>query len=110
MEFNFEEEKNNFREYYESNLDFFREAEGTIRKSIEAIVEAIPKDALQSRIKKKEECIKKFEKKYKEKCEQENQPQEIKDFISDLIGFRIICLYESDIEVVGNLLKNRKIE
>lgn len=104
--FDFEKEKNKFRDYYESQLDFFREVEATLKKVIESTVEGIAKDSVQSRIKKKEECIKKIEKKYKGQCEKENKARDIKDFISDLIGFRIICLYESDIKIIGNLLKN----
>ena len=58
-----------------------------------------------SRVKDREECIKKFSRKYQSKLEEEETEYEIKDYITDLIGLRIVCLYEKNIKEVGDLLK-----
>ncbi|MDX2478967.1 MAG: (p)ppGpp synthetase [Desulfuromusa sp.] len=60
---------------------------------------------IEGRVKEKEECIKKFQRKYQSKLETDEQPYKIKDYLSDLIGIRIVCLYEDQISVVSEVLK-----
>lgn len=60
---------------------------------------------IEGRVKDKDECIKKFHRKYQSTLETDEQPYEIKDFISDLIGIRIVCLYEDQIPVVSEVLQ-----
>ena len=99
------QEKDNFREFYERNISFWEDAKDWIERSVEAITENIPVDTITSRVKTQEGCISKFVRKYLKKCEDAKTEYEIKDYITDLIGLRIICLYESDIEIIGELLK-----
>ncbi|WP_027358127.1 nucleotidyltransferase family protein [Desulforegula conservatrix] len=47
---------------------------------------------VEGRVKNKEECIKKFNQKYRTELEAISQAYSIKDHISDLIGLRIVCL------------------
>lgn len=61
---------------------------------------------IEGRLKDKDECIKKFQLKYQNKLEVDETPYEIKDYITDLIGIRIVCLYEDQIAVVAELLKS----
>jgi putative GTP pyrophosphokinase len=60
---------------------------------------------IEGRVKDKEECIKKFHRKYQSKLEADEEAYEIKAYLSDLIGIRIVCLYEDQIERVSELLK-----
>jgi ppGpp synthetase/RelA/SpoT-type nucleotidyltranferase len=60
---------------------------------------------IEGRVKNKEECIKKFKRKYQSKLERTDSPYEIKDYLSDLIGIRIICLYEDQIAAISEALK-----
>jgi ppGpp synthetase/RelA/SpoT-type nucleotidyltranferase len=43
--------------------------------------------------------------KYRKEIERSKKNYEIKDFITDLIGIRVICMYESDIEKVVEVIK-----
>lgn len=61
---------------------------------------------IEGRIKNKHECVKKFERKYQAKPEISEQPYSIKNHISDLIGIRIVCLYEDQINRIAEALGN----
>uniref|UniRef100_C6E235 RelA/SpoT domain protein n=1 Tax=Geobacter sp. (strain M21) TaxID=443144 RepID=C6E235_GEOSM len=104
----FEQETALFRKYYENNQKQFVAAKdayvGVIRTLIrESDVGEATK--IEGRVKDKEECIKKFQRKYRGKLEADEQPYQIRDFISDLIGVRIVCLYEDEVPVVSELLQ-----
>lgn len=104
----FEQEKANFNTYYESNHKQFIAAKdaylGMIRTLIrQSDVGEVTK--IEGRVKDKEECIKKFQRKYQGKLDADEQPYEIKDFISDLIGIRVVCLYEDEVPAVSALLQ-----
>lgn len=104
----FEQEKSVFSSYYESNRKHFAEARNTYIRVIGSLLK--PSEVgeitkIEGRVKDKEECIKKFHRKYQGTLETDEQPYEIKDFISDLIGIRIVCLYEDQIPVVSAVLQ-----
>ncbi|WP_224981671.1 GTP pyrophosphokinase [Geomonas agri] len=104
----FEQEKASFNKYYESNHKQLMAAKdahlGIIRTLIrQSDVGEVTK--IEGRVKDKEECIKKFQRKYQGKLEADEQPYEIKDFISDLIGVRVVCLYEDEVPAVSELLQ-----
>lgn len=107
----FETEKVNFRHFYDTNRRLLVEAMNSYINIINAQIKRfdnvnvgeIPK--VEGRIKSREECIKKFRRKYLRQIEAAEHPYEIKDFISDLIGIRIVCLYEDQIGQVHKLLK-----
>src|SRR6185369_1330438 len=103
-----EQEKKVFRKYYEGNLKQLMAAKsayiGIIRTLIrQSEVGEVTKIA--GRVKDAEECIGKFQRKYQSKLEADEQPYQIKDFITDLIGIRIVCLYEDQVPVVSELLQ-----
>ncbi|GFE56236.1 GTP pyrophosphokinase family protein [Geobacter sp. AOG1] len=104
----FEQEKRVFSKYYESNRKQFAEARNAYIRVIGSLLkrsEVGEITKIEGRVKEKEECIKKFHRKYQGKLETDEQPYEIKDFISDLIGIRIVCLYEDQIPVVSEVLQ-----
>ncbi len=105
---NFEQERRNFHQYYDANRTLFEKAKNA---DISIIASLIKKSdigevtKIEGRVKDKAECIKKFHRKYQSKLESDEQPYQIKDYISDLIGIRIVCLYEDQIAVVSQVLQ-----
>jgi putative GTP pyrophosphokinase len=103
----FEQEKDAFRKYYESNLKHFNDAKNAYIRIISLLIrqsDVGEVTKIEGRVKDREECIKKFHRKYQSKLEADEQPYEIKDYISDLIGIRIVCLYEDQISVLSEML------
>ena len=104
----FAKEKLAFRKFYDTNRallerarrDYIRVITGVLRN---AEIGEVTK--IEGRLKDREECIKKFHRKYQSKLETDEQPYEIKDYLSDLIGIRVICLYEDQIAAVAQVLK-----
>ena len=104
----FELERREFLRYYDSHQALFEQAKNTyinlfsnlIKKSKIGEVTKI-----EGRIKDKDECIKKFHRKYQGKLEAEEQPYRIQDYITDLIGIRIVCLYEDQIARISKVLQ-----
>ena len=104
----FEQEKYAFRNYYDSNRKHFLAAKNTYIRLINALITKSGIDEvtkIEGRVKDKDECIKKFHRKYRSRLEAEELPYEIKSFISDLIGIRIVCLYEDQITWLSEMLQ-----
>lgn len=62
--------------------------------------------AASGRIKDREESLKKFMRKYQGDLEKSGTPYEIRDHVTDLIGLRLVCLYEDEIEPMGHLIRD----
>lgn len=109
----FEREKVVFKKYYESNEKRLIAAKDSFVDIVRSLVRQTGAGAttkVEGRVKDKNECIKKFQRKYQGKLEADEQPYQIRDFISDLVGVRIVCLYEDEVPVVSELLqRNFKI-
>ena len=60
---------------------------------------------IEGRVKDSGECIRKFSGKYRNALEEQNRDFEIKDHITDLLGIRIVCLYEDEITQVADLIR-----
>ncbi len=104
----FELEKRIFRKFYDNNRPLFEEAKNAYIQTIGALIKQSDVGEvtkIEGRVKEKEECIKKFHRKYQNKLEADEQDYEIKGYLSDLIGIRIVCLYEDQIETVSDVLK-----
>lgn len=104
----FEQEKSSFRKYYDSNRKHFTDAKNAYIRIINSLMrrsDVVQVTKIEGRVKDKEECIKKFQSKYLGTLEANEQPFEIRDFISDLIGIRIVCLYEDHIPLVSEVLQ-----
>jgi len=104
----FEQEKQAFSNYYDSNRKNFIAAKNTYIRLINSLIKKSGIGEVtktEGRVKNKDECIKKFHRKYQNRLEANEQPYEIKSFISDLIGIRIVCLYEDQIISLSEMLK-----
>lgn len=104
----FEQEKIAFRQYYDSNLKHLVDAKNTYIRIIGSLIKRFdPGEVtkIEGRVKERNECTKKFHRKYQNQLEAAEHPYEIKDFISDLIGIRIVCLYEDQIPQLSEMLQ-----
>ncbi len=100
--------KREFREYYDANVAIFRDAEKSLRTQILSALADRPSLTMPhvvSRIKAREECINKFQRKYLPRLAKAETRYEIKNYIVDLIGIRVICLYMPDIMEIARLLE-----
>ena len=60
---------------------------------------------VEGRVKDQDECLRKFTSKYRYALEEANQPYSIRDHLTDLIGLRVVCLYEDEIWKVAELIR-----
>lgn len=104
---NYSAEKKRFREYYTDNYDVLQAATNAFSSIVESIlhVEKVPVASVLGRVKDREECIRKFERKYQTDLEAKEEEYEIKDHITDLIGLRVVVLYEPDINRIREVLE-----
>lgn len=104
----FESEKISFREYYDKNLIHFDQAKEAFLTLINCLLasDGLSIVSANGRVKDREESIRKFTRKYQSKLEEENIQYEIRDHITDLIGLRLVCLYEDDIDRIGEFARN----
>ncbi|TPG52038.1 GTP pyrophosphokinase [Sphingomonas glacialis] len=103
----FDAEKAAFRDYYDDSAVHLEQAKGaflTLLRSLLTHGQHGPVTSI-GRIKDREESIKKFARKYQGELEEREQPYEIRDHITDLIGLRLICLYEDQIERIGAMVR-----
>ena len=103
----FETEKQVFRDFYSDNHEMLEAAKDAFIAIIKSLLsEEFSISAVAGRVKDKEESIKKFSRKYQTELEEKEIPYEIKEHITDLIGLRVVCLYESDIAKIKDVLSD----
>jgi putative GTP pyrophosphokinase len=103
----------NFKEKSKEFLDFYHENYMRLTRAGEAYNSLLKlltssKYSLQSvsfRVKDANGCIEKFRRKYLKDIENTGSDFLIKDYITDMIDVRIVCLYNSDIIPIGNLIR-----
>jgi len=104
----FELEKKLFRDFYTRHQRDLENIKNSHISTIEALIKKSDLGEvtkIEGRVKDQEECIKKFQRKYQGGLETEGRPYAIKDYLSDLIGIRIVCLYEDQVALVSETLK-----
>jgi putative GTP pyrophosphokinase len=103
----FETEKQRFRDYYNENHGLLDGAKNSFITLVNSLIRSssdIALSKIEGRVKDRDECVKKFSRKYRTALETEGNEYKIIDHISDLIGVRVVCLYEDDIERIKELL------
>ena len=103
----FETEKTAFREHYDTTSRLLEDAKDSFITLLNALVihaGNIAISKIEGRVKEKEECIKKFNRKYRSDLEARSEAYSIDSHITDLIGLRIVCLYEDDIDKIRAVL------
>lgn len=61
---------------------------------------------IEGRVKDRDECLRKFSRKYRTALEESGTPYEIHHYITDLIGVRVVCLYEDELEKVAQIVQS----
>lgn len=105
----FELEKSVFRSFYEQNISLLEAAQNSFMALINALVThagTVEVSKIEGRVKDKEECIRKFARKYQPSLEDRIEPYDIRSHVTDLIGLRIVCLYEDEIDKVAEILQS----
>lgn len=60
---------------------------------------------VEGRVKDADECIRKFVRKYRPALEESNTPFDIQSYITDLVGVRVVCLYEDELEKIAQIVR-----
>lgn len=98
-----------FEQFYLNNTSILSEGVDAIahilRSALDEIKEELAVHEVSGRVKTFESCVQKYNEKYRQKNEGEGPGRRIDEFLSDLIGIRIVCLYEDDIEKIADKVK-----
>ena len=103
----FDVEKQAFRKFYTDNFQALERAKNSFMSLVHALVShdgTVALSKLEGRVKEREECIEKFNNKYRTGLESAGTQYEIADHITDLIGLRIVCLYEDEIDKLKTII------
>ncbi len=103
----FREAEKRFSDFYEDKKTELLAAEKSIRQLLDVILSepSFVSPKVTSRLKERDECIKKFQKKYRTDCEEKSPKKySIEPHITDIIGLRVVCYYESDIDLIRDIL------
>lgn len=103
----FELEKRAFIDFYDSNLGLLKNFVAKISYTLKDLIQDMPDSdgfSVHGRVKDRNECIEKFVRKYKKIHEEQQIPYSIQDTISDLIGFRVVCIYIDQIAPIKEIL------
>jgi putative GTP pyrophosphokinase len=111
----FEREKKEFREFYEANRLVLESAKNSLVALIDSLMgntSAVLISKIEGRIKDKEECLAiydavglgKFTRKYRTDLEKKAEQYNIIDKITDLVGLRVVCLYEDEIDKIMDIV------
>ena len=103
----FDAEKAVFRAFYDDNLQTLDGAVASFLTLIRSLLAGGDHSfaVASGRVKDREESIKKFQRKYQGSLEETGTPYDIGSHITDLIGLRVVCLYEDEIEPIGDLVR-----
>jgi len=107
-EFTWSDARKDFENYYRENRIVLEEARDALVSLLHLLIknEIEPAPKVIGRVKDYDESVKKFELKYLADLEKSGEKYKINDKITDLVGLRVICIYESDIERVAEILRN----
>lgn len=106
----FEQEEQLFAAFYASQIPRISNICDGLQKHIAELLgrgNGIAGVKVEGRVKDLDECLRKFSSKYRYALEEANQPYAIRDHLTDLIGLRVVCLYEDEIWKVAELIRPR---
>ncbi|MGP1628753.1 MAG: GTP pyrophosphokinase [Giesbergeria sp.] len=98
----FERERTRFLQFHAQHGAHWRITATAYAQQLQDILsKTVPGCKLEWRVKDAHEALRKFSRKYRAALEESSTPYEIQHYISDLIGVRVICLYEDELEKVA---------
>lgn len=102
----FERERARFLAFHAQHVAQWRVAAAAYAAQLQDILaEPVPGCKVDWRIKDAHEALRKFSRKYRAGLEESGTPYEIRHYLSDLIGLRVVCLYEDELEKVANTVR-----
>ena len=104
----FEQEVLGFKAFHSTHESLLKTLCDGLQLKIAGLLQGhlvLPISKIDGRVKDSDECIRKFSRKYRSTLEEQNQLYVIKDHITDLLGIRIVCLYEDEIWQIANLIR-----
>ncbi|MBF0456007.1 MAG: (p)ppGpp synthetase [Magnetococcales bacterium] len=97
-----------FHDYYQENAADLNQAGASMRDLLLHIFEELTSLKLVSilyRVKDEEECLRKFNRKYRINLLETPSVYAIQEYLTDLVGVRIICHYTSEIPLIRAVLE-----
>ena len=97
-----------FRAFYAEQAAALEEACAVFTGRVATVVTqagSVDITKVEGRVKEADECIRKFVRKYRPALEESNTPYDIQSYITDLIGVRVVCLYEDELEKVAQIVR-----
>ena len=102
-------EESAFHTYYAQELPAMEHSCAFYVALLQSILSRAPDieiSKVEGRVKDREECLRKFSRKYRAALEESNTPYEIRHFITDLVGVRVVCLYEDELAKVADIVRS----
>lgn len=98
----FEQARASFLAYCEERGAALRTAAQAYAAQLQTVVAAaVPGCKVEWRVKDASEAVRKFSRKYRAALEESGTAYDIRDYVTDLVGVRIVCLYEDELEQVA---------
>lgn len=97
----FNAERDAFHSFYDAQHDNLRGALGSLTTLLKSMLKSVPDVSISNvsgRVKDRDECVKKFSRKYRTALEAAETPYTIREKLTDIIGLRVVCLYEDEVE------------
>ncbi|MDH4419533.1 (p)ppGpp synthetase [Acidovorax sp. HMWF029] len=104
----FDQEESHFRAFYAEQFTGLETACAAFTALVAAVVTqagGVEIAKVEGRVKDVDECIRKFVRKYRPTLEENNTPYEIQHYITDLVGVRVVCLYEDELEKIAAIVR-----
>lgn len=104
----FDLEESQFRAFYADQTAVLNDACAALTARVAAVVSetgGVDIAKVEGRVKDVDECIRKFVRKYRPALEESNTPYDIQTYITDLIGVRVVCLYEDELEKIAQIVR-----
>ena len=95
-----------FEQYYLKNAPLLTDAVQAIthilRSALDEMKEELSVHDVSGRVKALDSCLQKYIEKYEHKNEEGGPVKGIHELLTDLVGIRIVCLYEDDITKIAD--------
>ncbi len=104
----FDLEESAFRAFYAQHSPALEDACAALTGLVAATVTldgGVDIAKVEGRVKDADECIRKFVRKYRPALEESNTPYDIQSYITDLVGVRVVCLYEDELEKIAQIVR-----
>lgn len=104
----FDEERAAFHRFYDANQDNLRDALVSLTTLMKSMLQSVPDVSISNvsgRVKDRDECVKKFSRKYRTALETAGTPYTIREKLTDLIGLRVVCLYEDEVDRIKEAVR-----